>query len=344
MPRKSKEKKHIGVFEKVKGSGIFWIRFKDTDGKRKARSVGTFGDACAAQECEKVRIRKGDATAALPRRDRVKMATLCDEALSFSADNHRDSRNFTQRVEVIRARFGDRVADTLSTTDVRDFLTSNVNWSPATRNRYRATLSKVLQLGVREGKVQRNVARGVPAAKEPGGRLRYLSKEEEKGIREGLSPCYQQQLDVALHTGMRKSEQFGLTWDDVDLKQGLIHLDITKNGSSRVVRLNSTALAAMKSLKIDHKRLKLAENAKLFLNDRSVPIADPREWFSKAVDRANVKGVSWHTLRHTFASRLVMAGVDLSTVMVCLGHSNMAMTLRYAHLAPSHVTKQVRKL
>ena len=60
MPRKPKEKKHRGVFEKEKGSGIYWVRFMDVDGKRKARCVGTFSDAVNFYEAEKVRVRTRD--------------------------------------------------------------------------------------------------------------------------------------------------------------------------------------------------------------------------------------------------------------------------------------------
>ncbi len=62
------------------------------------------------------------------------------------------------------------------------------------------------------------------------------------------------------------------------------------------------------------------------------------------MSRAGIEGCRWHDLRHTFASHLVMAGVDLSTVQACLGHSQQTMTQRYVNLAPNHVKKAVRML
>ena len=59
MPRKAKEKKHRGVFEREKGNGIYWVRFMDVDGKRKARCIGNFSDAVNFYEGEKVRMRAG---------------------------------------------------------------------------------------------------------------------------------------------------------------------------------------------------------------------------------------------------------------------------------------------
>lgn len=129
---------------------------------------------------------------------------------------------------------------------------------------------------------------------------------------------------------MRKGEQFSLTWDQVDLVNKNIHLDKTKNGSSRYVRLNSRALSTFIELKHRHDRLGYAADGPIFW------IKDPSAWFDPATKRAGIEGVTWHTLRHTFASRLVMRGVNLKTVQLLMGHKSIVMTARYAHLAARH--------
>lgn len=73
-------------------------------------------------------------------------------------------------------------------------------------------------------------------------------------------------------------------------------------------------------------------------------IKNPRKWFATALESAGIEGVTWHTLRHTFASRLVMAGVDLKTVQELTGHKTIAMTARYAHLAPTHKLQALETL
>ena len=66
--------------------------------------------------------------------------------------------------------------------------------------------------------------------------------------------------------------------------------------------------------------------------------------FRLALGRAGITDFRWHDLRHSFASHMIMAGADLSTVQMCLGHSQQTMTQRYAHLAPNHIRKAVRML
>jgi integrase len=143
---------------------------------------------------------------------------------------------------------------------------------------------------------------------------------------------------------MRKGEQFTVTWGQVDFEHKYIHLAQTKNGSNRYVSLNSTALQALKALKETHDRLKLPADSLLFLSHQNKPIADPKEWFGSACEEAKIVGVTWHTLRHTFASRLVMAGVGLKEVQELMGHKTITMTARYAHLAPAHKLHALEKL
>jgi hypothetical protein len=69
-----------------------------------------------------------------------------------------------------------------------------------------------------------------------------------------------------------------------------------------------------------------------------------RQWFEESVKAAKITNFRWHDLRHTFASRLVMAGVDLRTVQQLMGHKTITMTLRYTHLAPEHQLGAVQKL
>ena len=340
MPRRPKEQKHKGVFERDKGTGIWWCRYVDVDGTRKSRSIGTFTDAVNFYEENKARIRKH--VVAPPDTHRgIRYSQLVDDALKYNKTSHKDQRNFEQRLEVTREKFGHRVAVSLTPAEIHEWLDEMVeerDWSNGTFNRYRAAMSKAFKLAIENSKLNSNPARLVPQKKESAGRLRFLTNEEEKRLREALvkRPLCIPQLDIALHTGMRKGEQFSATWEQIDFENKFIHLTITKNGSSRYVHLNSKALRVLWELKETHQRLKLPADANLFLSRKKEPMADPREWFTTACNEAKIEGVTWHTLRHTFASRLVMAGAGLKTVQELMGHKTIAMTARYSHLSPEY--------
>jgi integrase len=141
---------------------------------------------------------------------------------------------------------------------------------------------------------------------------------------------------------MRMSEQYGLDWNQVDFERRQVHLPKTKNGDSRTIPLNSVALGALKDLR---GRNKPKGADPVFPSARSgTALQGSRGWFPTALEEAGIEGYSWHCNRHTFASRLVMAGVDLRTVAELLGHRTLQMVMRYSHLAPEHQASAVDRL
>jgi integrase len=119
----------------------------------------------------------------------------------------------------------------------------------------------------------------------------------------------------------------------VDFERQILTVPPSKNGETRHPPLNSAALAAFLLLKR--------------CSDGDGPVfhaKGPRRWFDPAVQNAGLKDFTWHCLRHTFARRLAMEGVDLRTVQELMGHKTIAMTCRYAHLAPSHKLAAVERL
>jgi len=131
---------------------------------------------------------------------------------------------------------------------------------------------------------------------------------------------------------MRRSEQYGASWENVDFANNLLKIPKSKHGEVRYVRLNSRVQAVLAMLKPTP-----AEG-------RIMKLKNPRGWFEKAIKDSGLHDFRWHDLRHTFISRLVMNAVDLRTVQELAGHKTIQMTMRYAHLAPSHVAAAVEKL
>jgi integrase len=82
----------------------------------------------------------------------------------------------------------------------------------------------------------------------------------------------------------------------------------------------------------------------VFVTKDGVPLNEYKHWFEDAVEEAGIRDFTWYCLRHTFASRLVMGGVDLRTVAELMGHKTIQMTMRYAHLAQKHEQHAVERL
>jgi site-specific recombinase XerD len=116
-----------------------------------------------------------------------------------------------------------------------------------------------------------------------------------------------------------------------------------KNRSDRHVKLNSKALWEIRELKARQMELRFPTDSPMFISKHDQPIKSPRKWFTTVVKAAKIEAVAWHTLRHTFASRLVMEGVNLEKVQELMG-TPLAMTARYAPLSPGYVESELEPL
>ncbi|MDA8238948.1 MAG: site-specific integrase [Nitrospiraceae bacterium] len=213
----------------------------------------------------------------------------------------------------------------------------NIPNKPATINRFIAVIAHMFTKAADWKMIDRANIPKVKMLKENNKRLRYLSKEECSELIAACDPHLRPIVITALNTGMRRQEILGLRWDaHVDLKHGFILLSHTKNGERREIPINSTLRATLQSLP---RRLDVQH---VFFDPASgKPYQEVKKSFATALRRAKIQDFHFHDLRHTFASHLVMAGIDLVTVKELLGHADVKMTLRYAHLAPSHKVKAV---
>lgn len=230
---------------------------------------------------------------------------------------------------------------------------------PGTINRHTAMIKHMFTKAVEWELVEPDALkkiRRVKQLKENNKRLRYLSTDECESLIKECSNHLKPIVIMALNTGMRRGEILNLKWDNIDLKHGFILLDITKNGERREIPLNGTLKNLLEELKKGNKGnvQKLYEgnndnvtayplSSPYVFNDSITgkPYSDIKTSFNSACKRAGIKDFHFHDLRHTFASHLVMAGIDLTTVSRLLGHKDLTMTLRYSHLSPKHMTKAV---
>jgi len=177
---------------------------------------------------------------------------------------------------------------------------------------------------------------------------RFLTPDEETAILDACPEDVRPAVVFALNTGIRQMELLTLTWGKVDLARKVITLsaDKTKGKKTRRVPLNPMALEALGTPPQGYN-----QTTPVF------PVVSERDQrdlvrrFKKAVDKTGInKGasrsqrVTWHSLRHTFASRLVQSGVSLLNVKELLGHATLAMVMQYAHLDDASLKSAVEVL
>jgi site-specific recombinase XerD len=232
-------------------------------------------------------------------------------------------------------RFGNCQAEDIKPSEITEWLQSRADWSRATRNRYTALLKMVYRQAEEAEKIRVNPTRLVRQRKENNDRIRYLSDSEEVRLRTVMEKTHADRIpefEIALMTGMRMSEQLTLEWDEVDLDAGTIHLAQTKNGTSRFVRLNSRALAIMRTLYAHG-----IGNGRVFIAKRP-------DWFRAAVRERWHQGFHLALLAPYLCQPLDDGRVDLKTVQDLMGHKSITMTARYTHLSPEHRVAALEKL
>jgi site-specific recombinase XerD len=348
-----------GVFEKVPESGVWWIHYYDADGRRRREKVGSRSNATKLYQKRKTQAWEGMKVPENLRAKPVMFSDLAIDALEYSRSrkplSHRDDQS---RMKKIRGKFGDWAAEKITPQEIEGWLDSHADWMPATKNRYLALMKLTYRLGEVNGKIKTNPARLVRMRRENNAVVRYLNQfeplpsqldylkphsDEESRLRAVIKkkyPRHMPELDVALNTGMRRGEQYGLQWEHVNLEQQVLTIPRSKHGEVRHIPLNAVAVGALKSLLPN-----MEKNNFVFVSSRGRgALQGSRHWFEKALKEAGVRNFTWHSLRHSFASRMVLAGVDLRTVQELMGHKTIGMTIRYAHLAPAHQLAAVERL
>src|SRR5437016_444227 len=215
--------------------------------------------------------------------------------------------------------------------------------APATISRALSFLRRVFNVAIADGKADKNPVRAVKFLKEDNERVRFLTEDEEQLLAAELpDPRDWSKVEVALNMGLRRGEQFRLRWEHVDFATGIITVPRSKSGETRRIPMNDAVREVLRALP---SRLK---SPWVFPSKTGKTPLDPKNFMSRvfgpALREAGIENLHWHDLRHTFASRLVMKGVDLRTVQELMGHKTIAMTLRYSHLSPAHQLEAVQRL
>jgi integrase len=357
------QKKTRGIFEKVPSSGIWWIRFMDSEGKYRREKCGSWTTAS-----KKLTLRRAEALQGvkLPknlRRRRVTFAEIAADALDYSRAHKRSYQDDESRMKRLKEWFGSRAADSLTVSEIGRQLSAASNeeeWAPSTFNHYRSLLMMTYREAIRAEKVTSNPARHVRHEDEDNSRVRYLDqfeplptkieflkhrKTEDERLRAVIEHDYPEHMPefvLAVNTGLRKGSQYALSWDMVDWKGRMLNIPKTwtKQKKPHHAPLNDAALAALKIVRgSDDTPGRVFQSAKT-----GAALQNSRHWFDDAVVKAGITDFHWHDLRHTFASRLRMKGKSIPDICELMGHSSLTMTMRYAHLGPGKLHEVVSAL
>jgi len=171
-------------------------------------------------------------------------------------------------------------------------------------------------------------------------RIRYLTSDEEKKLLELFSEPLKSIILIALNTGMRRGEIINLKWVDVYIKEGKIIIQESKSKEKRIIPMNEIVKTVFINLLSTGGKEYVFENKE----GKQYGVDYITHCFNKVVKKAGIKDFRFHDLRHTFASKLVMRGVNLKVVQELLGHKDYKMTLRYSHLSPEVKTQAVKIL
>ena len=331
-----------------KATRVWWLDFRH-HGTRHVAKIGKGISRSVARELASLKrapILRGEAGIAQKktRRD-VSFDPAHDEFSNWITTNRKSHtvRGYQLCLKQLKRSFTGRQLSHICSLDVERHKGSRVESGARVRaNREIAVLktlyNKCKEWGLYEGE---NPVSAVKPLKEPRQRLRYLEYEEEARLLNVSPLILRDVIELGLHTGLRiGAEAFQLRVPDVDLRRGLLTVQAAyaKNGMTRTIPLNSRAREVLTR--------RVTSGEYVFSQANGMPYKNLQRRFRNACKAAGLHrtGVTIHTLRHTFASRLVMAGVDLRTVQELGGWSDLAMVQRYAHLSPHHKAEAVERI
>ena len=217
--------------------------------------------------------------------------------------------------------------------DVDDYKASRLNdVSPATVNRELEVLRHLFHLADRWNKFfGKNPVSRAGLLTLNNRKERILELEEEKRLLASCDSFLRNIIITALHTGMRKGEIISLKWENVDLENNLITIDQTNAKSKKTRRVPVNSI--MRKILLEQ-RLKSAGSEYVFQSSKGTPYFRQdslNRAFMLALSKAGIKGLRFHDLRHTAATRMIESGASIVAIKEILGHSSLDMTMRYAH-------------
>jgi integrase len=335
------------VFEKKRGSGVWWIRFVDATGQYHREKIGKRSKAVSLYALRKTEALEGKKLPQL-RRAIVLFSEIADDAIAYVKARYSRPADDVARLEVLKGWFAGRAAETITAHELEIKLEAARRehvWAPATVNHHHTACSLAFRLAIAKDKVKENPARKIRRVPEDNNRVRYLSADEEKKLREAIRSKpewaeHEVEVDLAMHTGLRRTDMYvRLVWENVDLSLRVATIPRSKNDDPVYIPLNPSAMRALSVF-----RTRGDGTGRVVRNLVGETLTFNAHWFVLAIRAAGIKDFRWHDLRHTYASRLRQSGVPLGHIAELMGHKGLSMTRRYAHLSIANLHEAVSRI
>lgn len=320
---------------------FWWIDIRLPNGKRIRRSTGTENRRQAQEYHDRIKAElwQQDKMGKEPER------TFADAAVRVLqlAEGQKDYATKVLHIQYWRGVFSGRELCSLTAEEIIDNLPTHqlrregdkrkpAKLAPATKNRYLATMSRILSVAEDAGWILKKPK--LEKFKENRVRVRWITRDEAMQLLDNLGTKWMRDVCAfALATGARMGEILNLEWRDVDLDRGIawVRADKAKSGRARPLPLNADAKAVLTGRAGTH-------NHWVFTRDSGVHTSDiNRKSFNLAAERAGLKDIHFHDLRHTWASWHVQAGTPLFVLKEMGGWENLEMVKKYAHLNADHL-------
>jgi len=276
-----------------------------------------------------------------------------EEYLQYSKTNKAFSTYIREKeiAGILKSHFGNVIIKTIDTKSIENYTSKRVDMGlkPASINR-ELTMVRFMLKKANDWHYLDKIPKVsfLKLSKNP---IKFLSIDEIERLLEHSSVWLKPILIVLRNTGMRIGELLALRLEDVDLQRGYILVRSSKTNNFRHIPINGELEVTLnrlmeycvnpKSLKIDKRHSHQKEY--IFCHQDGSKVASIKHSFKKACLKAGIKATI-HTIRHTFASHLVMNNVDIVSIKELLGHSSISTTMIYAHVSDSHKADSVKKL
>jgi integrase/recombinase XerD len=321
---------------------VYWVRFR-ANGHHVRRSAHTAKKPEAMAFLQ--RLLTENAANARGDRPRHRYDEAVEKFLSEATIRPKTRACYTSSDRACRPIFEGRYVDEIDRRSLGDLVSMRKRngVSDTTIRRDLAFLSSMCAMATRWAWLDTNpvTSFGKRTLKEARPRTRFLSHAEYEALLANAADHVRPAITLAVETGLRKEELFGLMVSAIDLARREVTLDQTKSGVPRRVPLSDSAIATIKALLGQQGRPKTLY---LFVKPDGTRYADMKKGFAAACRRATITGLRWHDLRHTFASWFVQSNGDLYHLSRILGHATVQMTTRYSHLRTGDLHAELRRV